>query len=77
MCYQAALAKGQPKFAEDTKSLQDQFGGPMAFDVTKIFEICNPANRTERAYLIRWSTRKATRSDGRRARPSSLRSTVP
>ena len=45
MCYQAALAKDQPKFAGDTKSLQDQFGGPQTFDVRKIVEICNPADK--------------------------------
>lgn len=45
MCYQAALAKGQPKFAGDTKSLQDQFAGPQPFDVKKIVEICNPADK--------------------------------
>ena len=44
LCYKAALAKGQPKFATTSRALTDPLGGPQSFDVKSIASICSPAD---------------------------------
>jgi hypothetical protein len=45
LCYRTTLAKAQPKLPKGTTTqLDDRFGGPQTFDVTKITAICNPVN---------------------------------
>jgi len=44
LCYKAALAKGQPKFAATSSALADPLGGPQSFDVKSIASICAPSD---------------------------------
>ncbi len=44
LCYEAAIAAGQPKLPSgSTAMVTDALGGPRAFDVTKSSTLCNPA----------------------------------
>ena len=45
LCYQAALAAGQPRLPSGlTRSVTDALGGARTLDVTKVATLCNPAS---------------------------------
>lgn len=44
LCYKAALTGGPP-FAKTSRALEDQLGGPQAFDVARVVSLCNPADK--------------------------------